>query len=248
MNLTRTPLYVAAFATTFLSGLASAEGLYVTGLVGKSYQATDSEPYGNNIAQDTDFPGKFGAGDGTVSTLGLGYVINEQFRIETRLGYREGKFNSQRVGTGARTGEEYVLNGKLKSTTLTVEGFYDVDTGTAFTPYIKAGVGVARNEYSARLGGAGVNTFIDQIGGTFDSIDGTVDGYYDDYADETSTEFTWNVGIGASYDITDQLSLIGEYQYISLGDASTGQDSFTDGFRIDEATAHEVQVGLRYHF
>ncbi|MBE1275229.1 outer membrane protein [Enterovibrio baiacu] len=248
MNLTRTPLYVAAFATTFLSGLASAEGFYITGLVGKSYQATDSEPYGNNIAQDADFPGKFDAGDGTVSTLGLGYVINEQFRIETRLGYREGKFNSQRIGTGARTGEEYVLNGKLKSTTLTVEGFYDVDTGTAFTPYIKAGVGVARNEYSARLGGAGVQGF-------FDQLDGAVDGYYDDYADETSTEFTWNLGVGASYAITDQLSLIGEYQYISLGDAGTGVDSLdfgsgetNDGFRIDEATAHEVQLGLRYHF
>ncbi|WP_283132443.1 outer membrane protein [Enterovibrio norvegicus] len=248
MNLTRTPLYVAAFATTFLSGLASAEGLYVKGLVGKSYQATDSESYGNNIAQDADFPGKFGAGDGTVSTLGLGYVINEQFRIETRLGYREGTFNSQRVGSGARTGEEYVLNGKLKSTTLTVEGFYDVDTGTAFTPYIKAGVGVARNEYSARLGGAGVQGF-------FDQLDGTVDGYYDDYADETSTEFTWNIGLGASYAITDQLSLIGEYQYISLGDAGTDVDSLdfgsgetNDGFRIDDATAHEVQVGLRYHF
>ncbi|OEE57712.1 hypothetical protein A1OO_15550 [Enterovibrio norvegicus FF-33] len=241
MRSTRTPVLFAAFATTLFSGIASAEGLYATGLLGKSYQATDSEPYGNNIAQDADFPGKFDAGDGTVTTLGLGYIINEQFRVETRLGYREGKFNSQRVGTGSRVGEEYALNGKLKSTTLTLEGFYDVNTGTAFTPYLKAGVGVARNEYSAKLGGAGVQGF-------FDQLDGTSDGFYDDYADETSTEFTWNVGIGTSYAITEKMSLIGEYQFVSLGDASTGQDDFTDGFRIDNATAHEVQLGLRYLF
>ncbi len=80
MNLTRAPLYVAAFATTFLSGLASAEGFYVSGLVGKSYQSTDSEPYGNNVAQDANFPGKFDAGDSAVSTLGLGYIITDGLR------------------------------------------------------------------------------------------------------------------------------------------------------------------------
>ena len=122
---------------------------------------------------------------------------------------------------------------------MTVEGFYDIPTGTAFTPYLKAGLGVTRNTYSARLGGAGV--------AAFDPFDGAADGYYDAYADQTKTEFTWNVGAGASYAVSDKVSLFGEYQYVALGDASTGQDSFTDGFGVDVA-AHEILVGLRASF
>ncbi len=172
--------------------------------------------------------------------IGVGYVVNDQFRIEGRVSFREASFNSREIGTGARAGEEYILNGKLKSTTLTVEGFYDIDTGTDFTPYVKAGAGVARNEYAAKLGGAGL--------AAFDAFDGAVDGYYDAYDDQTSTEFTWNVGLGLNYAINDQISLVGEYQYVSLGDVQTGQDAFTDGFEIDGATAHEVSVGINYRF
>ena len=81
-----------------------------------------------------------------------------------------------------------------------------------------------------------------------DAFDGTTDGFYDAYDDQESTEFTWNVGAGVSYAINKQISLVGEYQYVSFGDASTGQDSFTDGFRVEDAAAHEVQLGLKYNF
>ncbi|XQF93963.1 hypothetical protein ACOBV9_21315 (plasmid) [Pseudoalteromonas espejiana] len=50
--------------------------------------------------------------------------------------------------------------GDLKTTTYTIEGFYDFDNNTAFTPYIKAGLGVADNSYySAKLGGQGISAF-----------------------------------------------------------------------------------------
>ncbi|USH05519.1 outer membrane beta-barrel protein [Grimontia kaedaensis] len=237
----KTRFSLAVLAATVFSTSTFAEGVYVTVLAGKSYQATDSEAYGNNIAVDADFPNDFDSGDGEVGTIGLGYVVNESFRIEGRLGYRESDFNSTRFGSGARNGEEYALVGKLESTTLTVEGFYDIDTGTGLSPYIKGGLGIARNKYSAKLGGQGVQGF-------FDSLDGTVDGFYDDYPDKTETEFTWNVGLGASYSLNESFTVVGEYQYVSLGDAQTYQDSFTDGFQIDRATAHEVALGLRYRF
>ena len=98
---------------------------------------------------------------------------------------------------------------------------------------------MAHNDYSARLGGAGV--------AEFDAFDGAADGYYDAYADQSSTEFTWNVGFGGNVALNDQFTLFGEYQYASLGDGSTGQDDFTDGFRVD-ATAHEVLLGVRVNF
>lgn len=239
MRTHRNALLLAAATAVGISGAVQAEGLYGTAMLGLSFQATDSEPYGSNIAVDPDFPGEFSTGDGAVGALGFGYDFDGPFRVESRLGLHQADFDSQRFGTGARAGEEYVLNGDIKSTTLTVEGFYDIPTNGTIEPYVKAGVGAARNSYSARLGGAGV--------AAFDPFDGTVDGFYDAYPDQTSTEFTWNVGFGASVPLNDRVTLFGEYQFVSFGGASTGQDAFTDGFRVN-ASAHEVMFGLRADF
>lgn len=221
------------------TNIALADSYYVTAMIGGSDQTTDSEPYGNNIAVDPDFPGKFDSGDGNATVLALGYAYNDNFDIELRLGLRKSDFNSRKIGTGARAGEEYILDGDIASTTLTVEAVYEFSTASSFTPYLKGGIGVSHNEYSARLGGAGV--------AGFDAFDGTVDGFYDAYADKSSNEFTWNLGLGASVAITETLSLVGEFQVLSLGDAQTGQDAFTDGFGI-ESTAQEVLIGLRAQF
>lgn len=241
MKYSQMVLLLSAIVTTGIHGVAKAEGLYGTAMIGKSDQSQKSEAYGNNIAVDPTFPNQFSTGDGNVGTIGVGYSFNSQFRIEGRLSHRNGDFDSKELGAGDREGQDFVLNGDIKSTALTIEGFYDFPTQTAFKPYIKAGVGVVRNRYSARLGGTGVAGF-------FDSLDGTTDGYYDDYADKRSTELTWNVGAGISYAINKKLSLIGEYQYVTLGDAGTSQDDFTDGFRVEDASVHEVQIGIQYNF
>lgn len=235
----RNALSLATIAATALVGAAQAQTFYGTGMLGLSQQGTDSAPYGDNIAADPEFPGAFSTGDGGTGALGVGYDFGNNIRVESRLGLHQSAFDSREVGTGTRAGEEYILDGEIKSKTLTIEGFYDIPTNSAFTPYVKAGLGVARNSYAARLGGAGV--------AAFDPFDGTTDGFYDAYADQTSTEFTWNVGAGGSVALSDRVSAFGEYQYVSLGDASTGQDAFTDGFEV-EAAAHEIVFGLRADF
>jgi outer membrane autotransporter protein len=108
------------------------------------------------------------------------------------------------------------------------------------TPYVKVGLGVAFNKYSARLGGAGV--------AAFDPFDGKADGYYDNYDDGDSSELAWNLGAGVSYELSKRFSVYGEYQYASFGSVSSGQDSFTDGFQIDSSTASEFVLGTRISF
>lgn len=220
-----------------IPSFALAEGFYLSAQIGASEQANDSIPYGNNIALDLDFPSTFGAGDGTVAGIGLGYIFTENFRLEGRVANRDGSFDERMIGTGARSGQEYILNGEIESTTFTLEGFYDFPNNSLFTPYIKGGLGLSDNSYSARLGGSGV--------AAFDAFDGTVDGYYDAYSDGSSTEFSWNVGLGGSFELSERASLYLEYQYISFGDVKTGQDSFTDGFKIDDASANEFVIGIR---
>lgn len=233
---------ISAVVLVSCSSVAStthADGLYGSVLLGWSSEATDAKPYGNNVAVDPDFPGSFDAGDGGIGAIGLGYNINDRVRVEGRLTRNRSEFNSQKFGTGARAGEEYILDGNMKSMALTVDVFYDFPTSLPISPYIKAGVGVARNKYSARLGGAGV--------AAFDEFDGAVDGFYDAYPDQSSTEFAWNVGFGASYQLNDTVDLFGEYQYMSLGDGQTGQDEFTDGFGVSSGV-HAVMLALRTRF
>ncbi|SFH00117.1 Opacity protein [Neptunomonas qingdaonensis] len=240
MNHTGKQLASAIAAILATPSLVMAQGFYATAQLGSSQQANDSTPYGNNIASDADFPGSFDAGNGIVGGVGIGYQFSKQLRVEGRIGHHESDFDDRKVGTGSRAGEEYILNGDIKSTTLTVEVFYDFPNASQFTPYVKAGVGVSDNRYSARLGGAGV--------AAFDPFDGVTDGYYDNYKNGDNTEFTWNVGVGGSYALTKQASIYGEYQYASFGDVSTGQDAFTDGFKIDDAASHEVALGVRVNF
>lgn len=232
-----TALPSLAYAQDVLGEASALEGFYATAHLGYSQQARDSEAFGNNIAVDTDFPSQFDAGDGAVGGIGIGYVFDDRFRVEGRINHREGSFSETKFGTGTRDGQEYILNGNIESTTFTVEGFYDFANKTAFTPYIKVGLGVSDNRYSAKLGGQGV--------AAFDAFDGAADGYYDAYSDGDSTDFSWNIGFGGNYQITESVSMYGEYQYASFGDVNTGQDSFTDGFKIDDIASHEVVLGIR---
>ena len=240
MNISSKKLALSIAMVLTIPSYASAEGFYVAGQLGISQQSGDSEPYGNNIAADPDFPATFDSGDGSAGAFGIGYIFNDRFRIEGRIGFRDGSFNSREVGIGARAGEEYILDGDIESTTFTVEGFYDFPNNSSFTPYVKAGLGVSDNSYSARLGGAGV--------AAFDPFDGVTDGFYDNYADGDSTEFSWNVGVGGNVELSESTSFYGEYQYASFGDVQTGQDSFTDGFEINDIAAHEFVVGIRVKF
>lgn len=240
MNRYHNKLILGITMALAVSSAVQAEGFYGVAQLGFSEQASDVKPFGNNIAIDPDFPGIFDSGDGTVGAIGVGYIFNDKFRLEGRIGFHDGSFNDTKFGTGARDGEEYIVNGEIESTTYTVEAFYDFSNSSAFTPYVKIGLGASDNSYSTRLGGAGV--------AAFDPFDGTVDGYYDLYADDDSTEFSWNVGFGGNYTLSQDVSIYAEYQYALFGDVKTGQDSFTDGFKIDDAAAHELVAGVRINF
>ena len=224
-------LIIAGLALS-ISTASYANGFYGTVMVGASSQTEDSQPYGSNLAIDPDFPSAFDSGDGKFGALGLGYRFNSRLSVEARLGVHKSDFNSVRAATGERAGEVFTLDGDIGSRTLTVEGIYSIPTNSAFSPYLKAGIGVSRNKYSLLLG---------------QSVDGSATQFYDGYADDTSTEFTWNVGFGASYALNKSTELFGEYQYVSFGDVQTGQDAFTDGFEVD-AAANEVSIGLRRNF
>lgn len=100
---------------------ASAQGFYV-GLQG-----------GANITHDTDIAGidlEFDGG-GVFGVMG-GYRINQNFRVDVEITYRENDLS------------DFV--GDVNSLAFMINGYYDFRTGTNWVPYIGGGVGYANVE------------------------------------------------------------------------------------------------------
>lgn len=95
---------------------------------------------------------------------------------------------------------------------------------------MKAGIGLARNSYKVAFA---VPAF-----GSSDFL----------YGEKTSTEFSWNVGVGASYELNSQWDIYTEYQVQNVGEVATEKDSFSDRWVNDSYLIQEVNVGLRYNF
>ncbi|MDR0726985.1 MAG: porin family protein [Rickettsiales bacterium] len=117
------------------------------------------------------------------------------------------------------------LDAKFKSQTYMLNAYYDVETGSAFVPYIGAGAGFAKIDGSTSFSGSTVD---------FDQ-----------------NKFTWNAGLGVAYSINDNLSLDIGYRYASLGTVKGATYHVGSGNYITEKatlSSHEVLLGARYEF
>ena len=119
---------------------------------------------------------------------------------------------------------------KVGAQSFFLNGYFDIHNSSPVTPYIGAGLGLASvsSEFQYVSDDPGVPSF---------SIS------------KTKTNFAWNVGVGAAWEITDSMALDLGYRYADLGKV--------DGSGVDEGiiismdtkvTTHEVLLGLRFTF
>ncbi len=68
----------------------------------------------------------------------------------------------------------------------------------------------------------------------------------DQFGRDSTYNFAWQVGAGASYDLTERVTLSLNYRYLDLGTVEPGLHiaAFTGPFSL-ELTSHQVLVGLR---
>ena len=113
-----------------------------------------------------------------------------------------------------------------------VNMYYDIDTGTKFTPYVGAGIGYAKVKTKASLPEFGISEKSDD------------------------NNLAWQVGAGVSYAMTENISFDVGYRYTDYGSV---KDSFekdnVQGFRATfnanskyDVTSHEFLLGARYAF
>lgn len=168
--------------------------------------------------------------------LAAGYNFKPRFDVPLRAELEISIFDN------ADTDEETVtINGRqYKATnihgmqvfTLFVNGYWDINTGSAFTPYVTAGLGMARLSSDGALYGEIAN------GGW-------------QFGDSTVNNFAWNVGLGLSYAFTGQFSVDAGYRYASLGSASNPAEANAMGANSIDGSdlgMHQFSLGLRYMF
>ncbi len=200
--------------------------------------------------------------------VGFGYTFNPAFRMDLT---GEASFDSEFGSvhgvnltgslevTDAVTGlVSYVpvanisgvetVEANYNSTNLMVNGYFDLPTIGRFTPYLGAGIGLARVEYNERRTVSCIprpqETCSDGV------VAGALGAQVDDVvvvnAEETSFTHAYQIHAGTAYALSDTLSLDVGYSYFATGDGP--EINYTDGtaIDIDGYSVHKLNMGLRY--
>lgn len=171
---------IALSATT-----SSAQGLYVSGKLGianpNDSDVTDSYMPGYTLNVEMD--------SGFASGVALGYDFGNNMRLEGELAYQQNDVNS--IGYA---GYSIPASGDVTATTFGINGYYDFNNESPFTPFLTAGIGMAKVEVN----------------------DLAMD-YYWPVSDD-DTVFAYKFGAGIGYAINDRLTVDATYRYNGFAD------------------------------
>lgn len=171
--------------------------------------------------------------DNAVVGVGIGYRFSPMFRADVTLDHRfYSRFKGLPADDGFATGS-VSDRGRFQSATAMLNIYADLGTYRRFTPYVGAGIGVARNVL-----GSYTRTSVDAFGvATEERLAGG-----DDYA------FAWALMGGIGYRLSSSFTLDLGYRYVSLGEVKTQGHGNGAGADVKSIGAHEVRLGVRYAF
>lgn len=125
------------------------------------------------------------------------------------------------------------MHTSVRSTTLMVNGYKDLGSFGGLTPYLGAGVGVSYNQMS-EVSFTDNPYLLNRIQGA------------------SRASLAWSLMAGVGYQVSDRAILDIGYRYMDYGKAVSGvldnTNSANPAVRINDLSAHEFKVGLRYHF
>ncbi|MEQ1719159.1 MAG: outer membrane beta-barrel protein [Hyphomicrobium sp.] len=125
------------------------------------------------------------------------------------------------------------LHSSIRSYTMMMNVYKDLGKYGNITPYVGAGVGAAYHM-------VGETYFT----GNYD-LPNRIEG-------DNDLSFAWSLMAGVGYQVSDRAILDFGYRYIDMGEAGSGRvdnaGAVNPRVQFDDLTAHEIKVGLRYHF
>ena len=175
--------------------------------------------------------------------LAIGYDFDKRLGIPVRteleysyLGRASGSAARQQIPSpGHALNSGY--NQKMDIQTVFLNAYFDIKTGTPFTPYVGGGLGFAMIDVEK----AGLEETLYYPGGSMASSLSP--------GSKTHTNFAWNIGAGLGWDITPAITLDLGYRYMMLGEAKSKWLDVTGGagalsFRtkVDDVNIHQVSL------
>lgn len=178
--------------------------------------------------------------------------VNNKFEVDSDDAKKSKNVGGFRIAYGAifpagdnnvRAEIEYGYNGKVKlneswtdedesisahsntkSQAVMLNGYFDFNTGTAFTPYVGAGLGYARLKNTFSLKG--------------DGLDGSIS--------KSKGNFAWQVGAGVSYAVNSNVDIDLAYRFMDYGKV---KHDLGDGDNLKvKQRGNEFSLGVRYNF
>lgn len=204
---------ICALSLVFTASAYSAQGMYVSGGIG--FSLVDDLDLTDRAFPSADVQMDFDSG---VSYQGaFGYRM-DSLRFEGELSYQTNDMDKIES-----YGRDYDTTGDVTVLAGLANAYYDFATSTAFTPFVTAGLGMAKVE---------VNDF--RIPGT------TMP-----FRSEDDTVFAWQVGAGVSYAVNDMFDIELKYRYFMTDDLE-----FSDVYdtEVDGPNSHNITLGMRYYF
>jgi len=158
-------------------------------------------------------------------SLAIGYDFNKKFNIPIRTELEYAAFSKVEakktfglgefigpVASGDPFDEILTRKQSYQIQTLFLNAYYDIYTGTKFTPYVGAGIGMGFIKTKAYSGSVYPENPADNESMWFGS--------------KNVTNFAWNIGAGLGYDITDNVTIDAGYRFVGLGKIHT--KTYTD--------------------
>lgn len=183
--------------------------------------------------------------DGLGLSLALGIETSDGWRLSGDLSYVTANSSSDAVfGIDDRADDTFVLDAEIESLVFMLNGSYDFDIGLdRFTPFLKAGVGVARNKTKSALLDVSYDSLI-WNGTSFDDLDALGISF----PAGRTTEFAWNIGAGIRMALSERFELSMAYGLMDLGNAVTETNDGGDALAFSDLISQRVQLELDYRF
>lgn len=197
---------------------------------------TNQKSLVNNLDKDdNDTVGGFRLSYGLVFPISqhqirseIEYGYNGNTKLDDDIFYKIAANNNQ-----GYLGDNVNASSKIKSQFVVANFYYDFINNSKFTPYINAGIGYARlkaeNSFSYKTTGSSFS--------------------------DTSNNFAWNLGVGAAYNINNNIALDAGYRYTDYGKVKTSKEISLSNqqynHKIDTSSkikSHEMNIGIRYTF
>jgi opacity protein-like surface antigen len=158
---------------------------------------------------------------------GIGYVWSAYFRTDLTVDVHS-LMNTEFTGTSAT--QSLTDKTKFMSTILLANAYYDIRTGTAWSPYLGLGVGFAVNQVTRNL------NYTDTAGP--DAIAGNR---------TTDVQFAGAAMVGVTYDISTLWALDVNYRFLHIGGSEVSlKPDVASSVGIGDLNEHQIRAGLRF--